>query len=304
MGAIASPTIGARATGAAAIELRDVDKTYGRGRLARDVVRSCSLRVEPDQCTVVIGPSGAGKSTLVRLIAGFERPTRGEVLAAGKAVQGPGKDRQVMFQETALFPWMSTEENVLYGPKARHELTAGAARRGDALIRKVGLAAFRAKYPSQLSGGMQRRAELARAMINDPAVMILDEPFRGLDAMTKRLMLEYYARLAEESRRTSLFVTTDVDEALFLADRLVVMTHIPMGVRAVFEVARPRPRTVADLFEDERTRERKAQVLDLLHEEAAKAFAAGRRAAADFVDAHRLRLGARSSGIDDRELEP
>jgi NitT/TauT family transport system ATP-binding protein len=275
----------------AAVELKGVSKIYGAGPHAREVVRDCSFRVEPGHFTVMIGPSGAGKSTLIRLIAGFERPTAGTILIDGKASFSPGRDRQVVFQETALFPWMTTDENVLYGPKARGEMNAGTRHRADRLLRKVGLTAFGKKYPTQLSGGMQRRAELARAMVNDPAVMILDEPFRGLDAMTKKLMLEYYARLAEDSRRTNFFVTTDVDEAIFLADRLLVMTHVPTQVRAVIDVDLPRPRALASLVGDDGANRIKMQVLLLLHEEAMKSFAVGSgRAATDFVDAYRRRL--------------
>jgi NitT/TauT family transport system ATP-binding protein len=275
------------------IELRNVDKTYHVGRFAREVVKDCSFRIEPGKFTVMIGPSGVGKSTLIRLIAGFEKPTRGQILASGRPIHGPGHDRQVMFQETALFPWMTTDENVFFGPKARNEYTLEARRLGDSLIGKVGLDGFRAKYPSQLSGGMQRRAELARAMINNPAVMILDEPFRGLDSMTKKLMLEYYEALCEETRRTNFFVTTDVDEAIFLADRLLVMAHGPTHVRAVIDVDRPRPRSLAALVGDDEANDLKAEVLSLLHEEAAKSFAAGGTAAADFVHAYRLRTSIR-----------
>lgn len=276
------------------VELRDVEKTFRNGTRARTVVRQCSFRIEPGRFTVMIGPSGAGKSTLIRLIAGFEFPSAGEVRAGGKPVRGPGKDRQVMFQETALFPWMTTAGNVSYGPRARGEFGPEARRLASALIARMGLDRFRSMYPAQLSGGMQRRAELARAMMNDPAVMILDEPFRGLDSMTKRLMLEYYATYREESARTNFFVTTDVDEAIFLADRVLVMTHIPTRVRAVVEVALPRPRRLAALVDDERANQLKAELLALLHEEAARAFAAGRKEAADFVEAydrHRSSLG-------------
>jgi NitT/TauT family transport system ATP-binding protein len=275
------------------IEVRHVDKTYGVGGFARQVVKDCSFFIEPGKFTVMIGPSGVGKSTLIRLIAGFEKPTRGQILASGRPIQGPGHDRQVMFQETALFPWMTTNENVFFGPRARNEYPLEARRLGDSLIRKVGLEGFRAKYPLQLSGGMQRRAELARAMINDPAVMILDEPFRGLDSMTKKLMLEYYAALCEETHRTNFFVTTDVDEAIFLADRLLVMAHMPTHVREVIDLEQPRPRSLAALVADDKANDLKARVLSLLHEEAAKAFAGGGTAAADFVDAYRRRASMR-----------
>ena len=198
-----------------------------------------------------------------------------------------------MFQETALFPWMTTYENIMYGPKARGENDSRARDMAEFLLDKVGLKAFRNKYPMQLSGGMQRRAELARAMINNPSVMILDEPFRGLDAMTKELMWEYYAGLFEESHRTNFFVTTDIDEAIFLADRLLIMTNIPTRVRAVLEVDVPRPRRLKDIIENDRANEVKMQALSLLHEEAMKSFAGGSKAAADFVDAYSRRVSKR-----------
>jgi NitT/TauT family transport system ATP-binding protein len=157
------------------------------------------------------------------------------------------------------------------------------------LLGKIGLSAFRAKYPTQLSGGMQRRAELARAMINRPSVMILDEPFRGLDAMTRKLMLEYYADLGTEGSRTDFFITTDIDEAIFLADRLLVMSHRPTRVRAVIEVDLPRPRDLTDIVTNDRANAIQMQALSLLHEEPMKAFAGGSRAAADFIDAWRRR---------------
>jgi sulfonate transport system ATP-binding protein len=281
--------------GAGMIELRGVSHAYGLGAEAREVVRDCSFEIRPGRFTVMIGPSGAGKSTLARLVAGFERPTAGTIQIDGRPVTGPGRDRQVVFQESALFPWMTTDQNVLYGPGARGEIDASTHRRADRLLEKVGLTAFRTRYPLQLSGGMQRRAELGRALMNDPAVMILDEPFRGLDAMTRKLMLEYYARLAEEQRRTNFFITTDVDEAIFLGDQLLVMTHIPTRVRAVIEVDLSRPRELTALVADDRANRIKMQVLSLLHEEAMKSFADGSgRAAADFVDAYRRRIAGRA----------
>lgn len=258
----------------AAIALAAVDKSYGIGRHRRAVVRGCTLAIEKNEFCAMVGPSGAGKSTLVRLIAGFERPDAGEITAAGKPVTGPGKDRLVMFQETALFPWMTTRDNVLYGAGANGEPRARWGARADALLQRVGIAAFAEKYPSQLSGGMQRRAEIARALLNDPAVLILDEPFRGLDAMTRELMLEYYAELHAASPRTQLFVTTDVDEALFLADRLLVMTHAPTAVAAVIDVDLPRPRSLAQLLGDDRAHAIKRRVLELLEVEGLRAFGA------------------------------
>lgn len=271
------------------IQVRNVTKTYGTGPFAKTVVQDCSFTIEHNKLTVMIGPSGCGKSTLIRLLAGFEKPDTGSIQIDGRPITGPGKDRLVVFQESALFPWMTTMDNILYGPRARGEQNGQTQSQATWLLEKVGLKAFSRKYPTQLSGGMQRRAELARAMINNPDVMILDEPFRGLDAMSKELMWEYYSGLYEESHRTNFFVTTDIDEAIFLADRLIVMTNIPTQVRATIEVDIPRPRRLANTFDSERANEIKMQALSLLHEEAMKSFSGGSRAAADFIEAYAKR---------------
>jgi len=272
------------------LKAENVSKAYGATHFRKEVVSECSFTIERAKLTVMIGPSGCGKSTLIRLLAGFERPTTGTITLDGEPVTGPARDRLVLFQESALFPWMTTWDNILYGPRARGEVSRQTRELAEFLLNKVGLAQFRKKYPTQLSGGMQRRAELARAMINNPAVMILDEPFRGLDAMTKALMWEYYSALFEETRRTNFFVTTDIDEAIFLADRLLVMSNIPTQVRAVIEIDVPRPRTQLDLVENDRANEIKMQALSILHEEAMKSFSRGSKAAADFVEAYSKRV--------------
>lgn len=269
----------------AEMEVSHVDKVYGDKQFATTVVKNCSFSIERSKLTVMIGPSGCGKSTLIRLLAGFEKPTAGQITIDGRRVTGPGRDRLVVFQETALFPWMTTYQNVTYGPKARGEGRKETTERAEYLLNKVGLTRFRERYPSELSGGMQRRAELARAMINNPAIMILDEPFRGLDHMTKELMWEYYASLVEESQRTNFFVTTDIDEAIFLADRLLIMSNRPTRVRAVLDVDLPRPRKLGDLIDNDRANHIKMEALSVLHEEAMKSFASGSKAAADFVEA-------------------
>ena len=263
-----------------------VSKSYGTGKIGKDVVRECTFTIERGKLTVMVGPSGCGKSTLIRLLAGFEHPTTGTIELDGKAVAEPSRELLVLFQETALFPWMTTWNNILYGPRARGELTGETLAFAEFLLAKVGLQDFRDKYPGQLSGGMQRRAELARAMINNPRVMILDEPFRGLDAMTKELMWEYYSALYEENRRTNFFVTTDIDEAVFLADRLLVMSNIPTQVRAVIEVDLPRPRRLVDIVQNDRANDIKKQALSILHAEAMRSFSRGSKAAADFVEAY------------------
>jgi NitT/TauT family transport system ATP-binding protein len=268
------------------IAVEGVSKSYGALQFRKEVVHDCSFTIERAKLTVMVGPSGCGKSTLIRLLAGFEQPSAGRITLDGAPLGGPSRDRLVLFQETALFPWMTTWDNILYGPRARGELTRETREFGEFLLVKVGLQDFRDKYPLQLSGGMQRRAELARAMINNPKVMILDEPFRGLDAMTKELMWEYYSRLYEENRRTNFFVTTDIDEAVFLADRMLVMSNIPTQVRAVIDVDLPRPRKLIDLVESDRANDIKKQALSILHAEAMRSFSRGSKAAADFVEAY------------------
>jgi NitT/TauT family transport system ATP-binding protein len=272
------------------MELRGVAKVFGDGERARVVLDECSFIVSRGKLNVLIGPSGCGKTTTVNLLSGYERPTRGEVLLDGQPVEGPSATRLLVFQETALFPWMTVLENVTFGPLVRRALGRRAARdEARRLLEKVGLAEFAHRYPIQLSGGMQRRAELARAMMNDPLVMLMDEPFRGLDAMTRQLMQEYYVRLFEESGRTTLFVTSELEEAIFLADRLIIFTNRPSWVKKIMEIDLPRPRTY-QIVASPRYLALKEEALEALHEEAIRAFATGTTAAYDLVEAYRKRV--------------
>ena len=255
-----------------AFSVTGLSKGYDVDGDFRLVVHNCDFTLEPGQINVMIGPSGCGKSTLIRLLAGFEPPTAGSLDFQSCLAGRPSRDILVLFQETALFPWMNTYENVVYGPKARGEFSKETAAFAERLLLKVGLSEFRDKYPGQLSVGMQRRAAIARAMINSPKLMILDEPFRGLDALTKQLMWDYYASLFADSDRTDLFVTTDIDEALVLADRILVMTNRPTRVRATLHVGVPRPRDLTDPAISERLNQVKRLALDFLHEEALKSF--------------------------------
>jgi NitT/TauT family transport system ATP-binding protein len=254
--------------------------------LRQRVLENCSFGLQPERLTVLIGPSGCGKSTLVNILAGYEAPDGGEVKLFGGPVSGPSAERLVVFQETALFPWMTTFQNVIYGPlvqrsKAREEIEADAV----VLLEHVGLKDFKDKYPSQLSGGMQRRAELARAIINNPELMMLDEPFRGLDAMTRELMQEYFLKLYESRRQSVFFVTSEIEEAIFLADQLLIMTNRPGQIIKTLNVDLPRPRTASMLISTEYLRY-KDEALEVLHSEAVKAFAEGSKAAADFLEAY------------------
>jgi NitT/TauT family transport system ATP-binding protein len=272
------------------VECRNVTKTFGEEWARQVVVERASFVVEAGQLNVLVGPSGCGKSTLINLIAGYEQPTAGDILIDDERVQGPGRDRLVVFQETALFPWMTSLENVMFGPEVRGMNRREARQDARRLLEKVGLKGFEDKYPSQLSGGMQRRCELARALINQPRIMLMDEPFRGLDAMTRELMQEYLLRLFEETRHTILFVTSELEEAIFLADRLLILSAKPTSVKQVLAVDLPRPRDF-HLLTSARYGELKQEALEALYEEAVKAFSKGSKAAYDLVEAFGRRSG-------------
>lgn len=265
------------------VAFKDVTKVAHSKNIHTVILKDCSFNVDAGKLTVLIGPSGCGKTTVINLIAGYERPDRGEVLMDGHPVSEPNWERLVMFQEMALFPWLTCYENVMFGPIARSSLSREQAHREALmLLNKVGLGDFIDKYPSQLSGGMQRRAELARALINKPKVMLMDEPFRGLDAMTRKLMQEYYLKLFEETEATHVFVTSELEEAIILADKLLVMTNKPSKVKKIIDVDLPRPRdwSMAAL---KKYLDIKAEALELLHEEAMKAAAASGKVDVDLT---------------------
>jgi NitT/TauT family transport system ATP-binding protein len=271
--------------------VRDVGKVFGAGERARVVLDGCSFAVTRGKLTVLIGPSGCGKTAIVNLLAGYEDATSGEVLLDGEPVRGPSWTRLVVFQETALFPWMTVLDNVTFGPTVRTVMSRRAAQaEALRLLDKVGLKDFAHRYPVQLSGGMQRRAELARAIINAPRVMLMDEPFRGLDAITRQLMQEYVLRLFEDSGGTSLFVTSELEEAIFLADRLIILTNRPTRVKKIMDIDLPRPRSY-QVLASPRYLALKEEALAVLHEEALQAFASGVTGAHELVEAYRRRAG-------------
>ena len=256
----------------ASLELKDVSRGFGDEWEREEVIKNFSLSIKPGELTVLVGPSGCGKSALVNMLAGYDMPDAGQILLNEEAITGPGNDRMVVFQETALMPWLTAYQNVVFGPKVRKDISAHElSEKADFLFEKVGLLEFKDKYPIQLSGGMQRRAELARAMINDPLIMIMDEPFRGLDAMSRELMQEFFVRLFEENRRTNIFVTSEIDEAIFLADRLVVLSNRPTSVRKIIDIELPRPREL-DVLSSAEAYEYKREAMELLHEEALRNF--------------------------------
>jgi NitT/TauT family transport system ATP-binding protein len=216
------------------------------GRAGREIVvlDDCSFSAAPGELTVLVGPAGCGKTTLINLIAGYDAPTAGAVMVDGQPLRpAPSPERLVVFQENALWPWMTVLDNVVFGPRVRGTDTQATRAEAERLLAHFGLGEFLGHYPGQLSGGMQRRVELARALINRPRLLLLDEPVRGLDALTRELMQEFFLQFFEESRITTLFVTSEIEEAVFLADRIVVLGDTPTRVLASVEDSLPRPRT-------------------------------------------------------------
>ena len=221
----------------------------------------------------------------MNLIAGFDKVDTGSIIMDGKEINKPGNDRMVVFQETALIPWQTTIDNITFGPLIRGEDKSTIKKDAETLLEKVGLIEFKDKYPIQLSGGMQRRAELARAMINKPEVMIMDEPFRGLDAMSRELMQDFFVKLFEENRKTNIFVTSEIDEAIFLADRLVVLTNKPTKVRKIINIDLPRPRSF-EMLRSKEAYDYKREAMELLHEEAMKSFTSKDDVGNEFMKAY------------------
>jgi NitT/TauT family transport system ATP-binding protein len=239
------PEIGESAGRAAAVRIQRVSKSFSpRRRRAsrRAALVDVDLDVRPGEFLCLLGPSGCGKSTLLNIVAGFLTQDSGEVLIDGTPVDGPSHDRGVLFQTPMLFPWLTTWDNVLYGPRARHALTPGVRAQASELLATVGLADYRDAYPHELSGGMRHRAAFARVLINRPGVLLMDEPFGALDAITRAAMQRFLLDLWERERPTIIFVTHDVEEATLLGDRVCVMSGSPGRAKAVFDVDLARPR--------------------------------------------------------------
>ncbi len=201
-----------------------------------------NLEVQKGEVICILGPSGCGKSTLLNIVAGFLPPSGGEVRVDGRPVIEPGPDRGFVFQEFALFPWRTVLENIEFGPVLKGMEKAERHARARELIQRIHLTGFEDKFPFELSGGMKQRVGIARALANDPEVLLMDEPFGALDAQTRRVMQEELLKLLGETKKTVLFVTHAIDEAIVLADRVVVMTARPGQVKALLGVDLPRPR--------------------------------------------------------------
>jgi len=227
-----------------AIRIRDANISFGAGATTTDVLQNIYLDVVPGEFLAILGPSGCGKSTLLGAIAGFTRLTRGEIFVDAKPVQKPDADRGIVFQDNNLFPWKTVISNVEFGMKMRGVIKAERRQIAKEILARIGLSEFLWHYPFELSGGMQQRVNLARVLVNRPEVLLMDEPFGALDAQTRLQMQEMLLGLWGEYGMTVVFVTHDVDEAIMLSDRVVIMSRRPGRIKEEITVSLGRPRTL------------------------------------------------------------
>lgn len=232
--------------GKIAVKCSKLCKTfYARNRKqneTNEVIKDLDLEVRENEFVVLFGPGQCGKTTILKLLAGLEKATGGEIEINGKKVEGPSCDRAMVYQTTALFPWMSVMKNVSFGPRMRGVKKEEWKKRAQYYIDLVGLTGFENSYPVKLSGGMQQRVGIARAYCNQPEIIFMDEPFGHLDAQTRYLMEEEVERICSKEKRTVVFVTNNVEEAIYLADRIIVLTSIPACVAREYVIDLPRPR--------------------------------------------------------------
>lgn len=232
-----------------ALEVTGLTKHFETPRGVVTALNDVSFSVHKRELMSVIGPSGCGKSTLVRILAGLETASAGDVSVYGKTVHGPGSDRGMVFQGYTLFPWLSVKQNVMFGPRMGGTASFNAEREAREWIDLVGLSKFENAYPHQLSGGMKQRVAIARALANQPRVLFMDEPFGALDAQTRSQMQAYLLDIWKSVDITIVFITHDLDEAVFLSDRILVLDANPGRVHEIAEVPVPRPRSLDQIFD-------------------------------------------------------
>jgi NitT/TauT family transport system ATP-binding protein len=232
-------------TGAALIRLDGVAKTYRTRNGEVESLRPLTFDIGDGEFMAIVGPSGCGKSTLLKMVAGLLPASSGRITVSGTPVQGPPDDVGIVFQAPVLLAWRTVLDNVMLQIQMRHLSAAQYLPKARALLEMVGLRGFEQKFPWQLSGGMQQRASICRALVHDPAVLLMDEPFGALDAMTREKMNLELQRIWSETRKTVLFITHSIPEAVFLADRVLVMTERPGDIAAIYPVDLPRPRSLA-----------------------------------------------------------
>ncbi|WP_283133326.1 ABC transporter ATP-binding protein [Rhizohabitans arisaemae] len=241
------------------IRIRDLTVRYHVARTGSwlTAIEGIDLDVYEGEFLTVLGPSGCGKTTMLNCVAGLVKPTGGEIVADGRKVTGPGPDRAVVFQDYALLPWRTVEDNVRFGLEMQPRLRQGAAEKIEEAIALVGLTGFEKSYPRELSGGMQQRVGLARALVADPKILLMDEPLGAVDALTREVMRNELERIIEATGKTVVFITHSIDEAIQLGDRIVVFKSHPGAIREVVDVDLPRPRagnTKGDGYADLRRR--------------------------------------------------
>src|SRR5256884_3730991 len=266
------------------ILIEDVVKIYDSGGAAVLAVDHCTLEIEAGEICMIVGPSGCGKTTLVNAIAGFHEITSGRIVMDGEVLcstempkSNPGPDRIVVFQNGALFPWKSNLENVIFGPVMQGRLARGEAiDKGRAMLADAGLSGVEHNYPGEMPSGVRRRVEIVRALMNDPKALLLDEPYRALDSLTKSVMHEALLEIYYKNKVTIFFITHDLEEAIFLGHRVVIMTTRPCKPKKTLTVDIPHPRDYSVLTA-KRFREYLDETVAAVHEEALKAFAAGER---------------------------
>jgi NitT/TauT family transport system ATP-binding protein len=256
-----------------AIELRSVTKRFRTpSGSVHTALRDLDLVIEPGEFCAVVGPTGCGKSTTATLVAGLERPSAGEVLVDGQPVRGIGKRTGFVFQQDAVLPWKSVLDNVAAGPRFRGASQKDAHERARDWLRRVGLAGFENRYPHQLSGGMRKRVALAQSFINEPGILLLDEPFSALDVQTRSIMSNELLSLWQLTRPSVVFITHDLEEAIALADKVVVMTAGPGTIKAVYPIDLPRPRSVQEIRFDQRFVDLYHQIWSALRDEVQVAY--------------------------------
>ena len=254
------------------IEVAGVSKEFAKNGRSIVALQGIDLSVVEREFVALLGPSGCGKSTLLNMVAGFDHPTHGAVKVAGKPIREPSPERGVVFQEPALFPWMNVMQNVVFGPKTRGERAEAYRPRAAQILEQMGLQGFEDSYPAELSGGMRQRVGIARVLMLESRVMLMDEPFGALDAQTRSLMQELLLSVWERHHQTVLFVTHDIEEALLLADRVCVMTARPGRIKKSIEVGLPRPRAL-EITASPEFNALRLEVLALIREESLRAAA-------------------------------
>jgi NitT/TauT family transport system ATP-binding protein len=227
------------------LTIRGVTKRFTVGDDEVEALAPVDLAIPKGELVCMIGASGCGKSTLLRIIAGFEEPTTGEVAIDGKPVTGPGSDRGMVFQDYALFPWMTVRQNISFGPRQRHLPREEIEKTTDEFVRMVGLERFADRYPNQLSGGMKQRVAIARVLANNANILLMDEPFGALDALTREQLQNELLQIWKRTGVTTIFVTHSVEEAVLLADRVLVMSAGPGRIDSDFRIDLARPRDVS-----------------------------------------------------------